>query len=374
MSNIASPGQGIFPKDGLKSLISAGRIQTLKNFTESHVGPASIDITTTGEVYRVERVLQPNPRNNETVRNILPWMNATRIQIGDVLEVGVSYLAKASIDVNLPPGMYAFFNAKSTSGRNFLFVRTLADQMFMFDSADRRNAGYSGEIWLVIEPLSFPVVLTEKECYNQGRVFNADTRFSQKHLDDLLIEHDILFRRDQTPYPQGKLSHFTHDGSVLSTLHARDGLVGYRAKHSTKPLDLSARGLNPCDYFEPVYAEQLKEGEEHSWGVSIDAGWYYLLSTEEMFKVPDHHTAELIALDRRLGDIFTHFAGFFDPGFFGTATLEIYSPRKVFLRHGQPFARFVFEKCRSDAPSYATGHNYQGQVGTKLPKQFFDWK
>jgi dCTP deaminase len=110
--------------------------------------------------------------------------------------------------------------------------------------------------------------------------------------------------------------------------------------------------------------------DEESWGIALQPGRCYLLSTNEMFKVPDDHCSELVALDPRFGHVFSHFAGFFDPGFFGTATLEVYSalPAPVFLRHKQPFAKFVLEKLRSPTVPYA--NNYQGQIGTKLPKQF----
>ena len=372
--SIEYSGMGVFPRSTLFSLIFAQRIESLKNFSEEHVGPASVDLTTTGEAYRIDTVLQPDAKKGETIRTLLPWMNAKKIEVGDTMEVGVSYLAKATVNVNFPPQVYAYFNAKSTSGRNFLFVRTLADEMFMFDAADRRHEGYSGEIWLLLEPLTYPIVLTDKECYNQARVFNADTRCAQADLDRILLDHNILFRRDRIQYRQGELSYFTHDGTVLTTLYAKDGVVGFRAKHTTRSLALTDRSVDPHDYFEPVSAEQLEKGNDRSWGVRIEAGWYYLLNTIEMIKVPEGYAAELIALDRRLGDIFTHFAGFFDPGFFGTATLEIYSPRRVFLRHGQPFARFVFERLAAPSPLYGEKSNYQGQVGTRLPKQFAPWE
>ena len=369
--------KGVFPKADLLELVANGRLKKLEGFDEQHVGVASVDLTTTGEAYRVEKMLQPNPRHdNDTIRKLLPAMGATPIKLGDTLEPGGSYLAKAALDVNFPPGIYGYLNAKSTSGRNFVRVRSVADRIYMYDSVDERHKGYTGELWLLIEPLVYPIVFTNKECYTQMRVFNGDTRFAQTDLDGLLEKTDLLYRAvDQKPYEQGGLSHFTHDGSILCTLNAKDGLVGYRAKKTRRPLDLAARNVDPREYFEPVYAEQFAPEGEDSWGVQLEAGEYYLLSTKEMLKVPTHVTAELIGLDRRIGDIFTHFAGFFDPGFFGTGTLEVHSAQgNVFLRHKHPFARFVIEYLRSEAESYAARGTYHGQIGTKLPKQFAPWK
>lgn len=368
--------KGVFPQSDLLELIDNKRLKTLSGFKQGHVGVASIDLTTTGEAYRIEKVLQPNPHNNETVRSLLASMSATPIKLGDILEPNCSYLVKATVDVNFPPGIYGYLNAKSTSGRNFVHVRTLADRIYMFDSVDMRHEGYSGELWLLIEPLVYPIVLTNDECYTQMRVFNGDTRFKQEDLDRLLEKHDLLYRaKDKEPYPQGGLSHFTHDGTVLCTLHAKNGLVGFRAKRTRRPLDLASRNLDPKEYFYPVYAEQFKSETDECWGVQLEAGEYYLLSTREMLKVPTHLSAELIGLDRRIGDIFMHFAGFFDSGWFGTGTLEVQSSRSnIFLRHKQPFARFQIEYLRSETESYATKGTYQGQIGTKLPKQFIAWQ
>lgn len=367
---------GVFPKADLQALIDNGRIIVGKTFSPQHVGEASIDVTITDEVYIIDRVLQPNQKHGETVRGLLPMMGAKKTSLGEIVNVGSHCLAKASIELNFPPGMYGFFNAKSTSGRLFVFVRTLADRVFMFDSADRRREGYSGEVWLVIEPLAFPVVLSSEECFNQLRVFDGDTRFDEGDLLRLLQTEDLLYRRDgKTPYAQGELSLFTNDGSVLCTLYAKGcEHIGYKTKlGDVKAINLSDRNLDPRAYFEPLYAQQLIKDHEGSWGVQVEAGRHLLLATGQMFKVPTICSSELVALDRRLGDVFTHFAGYFDPGFFGTGTLEVFSPRTVFLRHGQPLARFTLERMRSQAPSYAERGTYAGQVATRLPKQFAPW-
>jgi deoxycytidine triphosphate deaminase len=363
---------GVFGQEDLRNLVKNGRIKPLATFDDSHIGPASIDLTVTDEVYRVKNLLQPSQLVSETVRSLIPKMGATKVPLGTTMMVGETYLAKGSIDVNFPPGMYGYFNAKSSSGRNFLFVRTLADGVHMFDSVDRREKGYTGEVWLVLQPLAFSIILTNKERYNQLRVFNADTRFRQADLDVLLQKEDLLFRRkNKEPYAQGDLSLFTQDGSVLCTLNAPAGkLVGYKTKNSGAPLDLTSRGVDPRDYFEPVYAESLTEDDTEMGCFRVEGGCHYLLSTNEIFRVPESYTAELVALDTRLGFFFTHFAGFFDPGWFGTATLEVYAPYTTILRHKQPIARFIFECMKSKTTSYAKTGTYQGQIKTQLPKQF----
>jgi deoxycytidine triphosphate deaminase len=372
MNSIVYPGRGVYSGQDLRSAIAAGRIETLSGFNPKHVGSASIDLTVTGEeMYHVERMFRPMAQRHESVRDVLKLMRPRPIKTGDELIPGHEYLMKATVNANFPPGMYAYKNAKSTSGRNFLMVRTITDRHGWFDTLDKRNQGFTGEVWLSVQPLGYGVHLTQDECYNQMRVFDGDTRLKNDDLNQLLAKQDLFFRRDGTPYKQSELSLFSNDGTLFCTLHAPGKkLVGFRLKRTKKVLDLTARNVDPSDFWEPLYAEEAIPGDPESGFVHLRAGDMYLLSTHEMFKVPDNMCAELRALDPRLGMFFSHFAGFFDNGFFGTATLEVLAPFDMVLRHGDPVARFELELLRSAADSYAITGNYQAQVNTNLAKQF----
>lgn len=376
MNVIVYPGKGVYSENDLRAAVDAGRIEPLNGFTESHIGPASVDLTVTGEdMYHVERLFRPMSQRQENVRDVLKLMCPKPVKLGDEILPGHEYVMKATVNANFPPGMYAYKNAKSTSGRNFNLVRTLTDRHGWFDTLDKRSEGFTGEVWLAIQPLSHGFILTQKECYNQVRVFDGDTRFKNDDLKRLLATEDLLFRRDGTPYKQGELSLFSNDGSVFCTLYAPGKkLIGYKVRRTRKILDLTDRKLNPHEYFEPVYSEEAIPGDPDSGFVTLRAGDMYLLSTNEMLKVPRHLCAELRALDPRLGIFFSHFAGFFDPGFFGTATLEVLAPFDMVLRHGDPIARFEFEKMRSETISYSEKGTYHHQVETQLPKQFHAWE
>ncbi len=367
---------GVFSQNDLLALIKNGRVRPVSGFKEKHVGPASIDLTVGGtDMYKVEKLFRPRSQVNECVYDILDMMGATSISLGHEMFHGFEYIAKASVSANFSPGLYAYANAKSTSGRNFLLVRTIADRLGWFDTVDKRNEGYTGDIWIVMQPLVYPVVLNQSECFNQLRVFDGDTRFNEKDLKETLEKCNLLYRRDQAPYPQEKLRLFSGDGSVFCTLYAPGKkLVGYKAKKSRRAIDFSLKHLDPREYFSPVYAEEAIRGNPESGFVRLEAGEHYLFSTNEMIKVPKNLCAELRALDPRMGLFFSHFAGFFDPGFFGTATLEVLAPYDMVLRHKDPVARFVFEKMRSSTVSYEEKGNYNLQIETALPKQFAPWE
>lgn len=368
---------GVFSQNDLSGLVKAGRIIPLQGFLDSHVGPASLDLTISGDnVFELDRAFKPSARKGETVRELLQHFGVRgglkSIGLGETLYPGKAYLAKASVDVNFSPGMYAFTNAKSSSGRNFLLVRVIADYCGEFDSIDKRREGYTGEVWFLMQPLAYPIVLTNKEAYIQMRVFDGDTRFSERDLQAALQTHDFLYRHDGAVYKQGELSLFAEDGSVLTTLWAKAGkLVGFRAISRTDgpALDLAGRELDPREYFDPVYA--LPDPSDAEGGlVELSQSDCYLLSPNEQFSVPVELCSELRMLDPRLGLFFSHFAGFFDPGFFGTPTLEVVSVMPTTLRHKDVVGRFGLERVRSAAPSYALQGNYAGQKRTRLPKQF----
>jgi dCTP deaminase len=181
-----------------------------------------------------------------------------------------------------------------------------------------------------------------------------------------LMTNDVLLRRNGIPYNQGELSLESGDGTFFMTVFAPPrGFMGYRAIENLEPIDLSvsAGSVDPSNYFEPVYAEE--DGT-----LELLAGEYYLLSTKEIVRVPVDLSAEIRAMDTRLGIFFSHFAGFIDPGFSGTITLEVMAPLGMTLRRGDPVARLLFEKVVGATDSYALTGNYAKQIQTGLPKQF----
>ncbi len=371
------PGKGAFSKSDLQDLIAAERIKTLPGFEGKHVGPASIDITVSSEeVYQVSQLLRPSGKRREKVRDMLKSLDAKRVRMGSVLGTGHKYVAKATVNGNFPAGLYGYSNAKSTSGRNMCLCRTIADEVEGFDTLDRRWENWTGEIWLTIEPFVFPIVLTDKECYAQIRMFDGDTRFHESDLKKELQKRDFLFKQDGSRYNLGELELTTGDGTIFTTLYAKAGrLVGFKAKRTLEPLNLTARGLHPESHFIPVYAE--KDPTDPDGGmVTLEAGHFYLLSTNEVLDVPEHLCAELVALHPRLGLFFSHFAGFFDPGFKGVPTLEVTPIIRTTLRHREAVGCFRYERMRSKTESYAVVGNYSGQKRTTLPKQFHlprDW-
>lgn len=352
----------------LCNLYKNSSIIGLKYFDTSHIGPASIDITAEDEIYEIDRMIQPLDWYDETIRDLLPNMGARRIDRNSILKVGKYYLAKASVDLDIDSDYYATFNAKSSSGRNFIFCRIIADKIHTFDYINNQNKVYKGELWVLILPLAFDIIIDDERL--------VQMRLGK--LDKSQIIHkssDILTKRSSEVNENINIE--THDNSIITTAYIQPGkIIGYKCLNNSSPISLSNRNLDHRSYFEPIYAKVSLEKEKEIYYIELAANNYYLLATNEVLNIPDNISSELLAIDTKLGLYFSHFAGFFDPGFVGTATLEIMSPYDIIIRHKQPIGKFIFEKLDEitdkvySSPNSGTG-NYQGQMEVKLPKQFY---
>lgn len=108
---------------------------------------------------------------------------------------------------------------------------------------------------------------------------------------------------------------------------------------------------------------------------------FHLLLSLEKVKVPPQLACEMVAYDPTSGELRTHYAGFFDPGFGcsgpgrggSRAALEVRAHDVPFIvEHGQSVCKLSFERMASAPvnPYGALGNShYQGQSST-LSKHF----
>ncbi len=152
--------------------------------------------------------------------------------------------------------------------------------------------------------------------------------------------------------------------------------VGYRAKKNSSLLDLSREyHYHPGDYWEPVYADRARR-------LILEPEEFYLLTSDETLRIPPEYAAEMTAYDPSSGELRTHYAGFFDPGFgYGELgnvagvqpVLEVRAHDVPFMiEHGQKICTLTFERMLQ-APDKlygaGIGSSYQGQ-GLILSKHF----
>lgn len=269
--------------------------------------------------------------------------------------------------------MRARANPKSSTGRLDVFTRVLTDYSDQFDDI---RPEYRGPLWLEVVPLSFTVRVRAGLALNQLRLVIGANALSYRELREVHDrQHPILYGRGK-PFDYRNLP---EAAGVFLTLDLRGdagGQVGYRARDPAPLIDMAAvDAYNPDEYWEPVVRE---EGDR----VVLAPERFYLLLSEESVAVPPNLAAEMTAYDPTAGELRTHYAGFFDPGFgwdrAGTlhgsrAALEVRAHDVAFMvEQGQRVCRLTFERML-DEPDRLYGadlaSNYQGQVET-LGKHF----
>lgn len=324
------------------------------------ISPASVDVTFSDEAYRLERYTLP--RVGERVREMFPIFGATRHSLSIPFEVDVSYLVKINEMIRFPNGIYGWANPKSSTGRTDYHAQLISDGSSEFDGIPD---GFQGETFCIVTPNSFPGLFSYGESLSQVRVFNRDTRLSKYELEGEWRNNALFLSKDGEPIAFESIK-VDKNGCVSMTVDIpKKGLIGYKSRLTRKIFDFSRRDYRVNDWFEPIYGDCTGILE-------LEPGRFYILYTKQQIRVPNHLAAEMSPMSARNGEFRSHYAGFFDPGFCGTITLEVRSPISFALRDDQPVGDVRFERVLAipKKPYGMSGHNYQGQIGPKLSKHF----
>lgn len=266
------------------------------------------------------------------------------LRAGAILELKRPYLIPLLEEVDLPDHVRAQTNPKSSTGRLDIFTRVVTDRNYRFDEIP---AGYRGRLYLEVVPLSFTVKVSRGLTLNQLRLLIGDARCTDEHLRQIHEEEPLLFRgrkaiaASELPLARGLFLSLDLRGRTTSR-------IGYRARKNSQLLDLSSRSTYDWqDFWEPV--RPVRGGK-----VILEPEEFYLLLSAEGTRIPPRWAAEMAAYDPTAGELRTHYAGFFDPGFGydrdrrrpGTrAALEVRARDVPFMvEHGQPLAKLQFEE------------------------------
>jgi dCTP deaminase len=365
--------EGVLPSQYLEAAIRAGVIDAgAFTIPPDNVQPASLDLRLGEVAYRIRCSFLPA---GETVERRVKDFVVDEINLhreGAVLETNRPYLIPLKERLSLPAGVRGRANPKSSTGRADVFTRVITDGSARFDDI---AAGYHGNLYLEVVPLSFPVRVREDLSLNQLRLAVGRTELTD---DDLRATHaaEPLLFVDGTPVPAAELD-LAHGLFLGLDLRGdRTGRVGYRARESAPLLDLTVTGQSdPEHYWEAVRRE---EGDR----IILSPRHFYLLMSREAVTVPPTLAAEMTAYDPTSGELRTHYAGFFDPGFGydptgritgSTAALEVRAHDVPFMvEHRQPVCKLTFERMLEQPTllyGQGIGSNYQGQTET-LGKHF----
>jgi len=336
------------------------------------VQPASVDLRLGEHAWALRCSFLPD--SNSTVEEKIEDIAFERIDLRDgaTLERDRPYLVPLIEELRLPEEIRAKANPKSSTGRLDVFTRVLTDRNHRFDEI---AGGYRGKLYLEVVPRTFAIRVKTGLALNQVRLMSADARLSDAELFALHAQSPLLYR-DSQPVAESELS--LSDGLFLSldVSGSAESIVGYRAKKNSLPIDLTRAGaLKWRDYWEPVHPE--KGGR-----IVLEPEVFYLLLSAEGVSIPPSYAAEMLAYDPTAGELRTHYAGFFDPGFGyhrdqtaqgSRAALEVRARDVSFMvEHRQPVCKLAFERMAEEPDvlyGKDIGSNYQGQL-TMLSKHF----
>jgi dCTP deaminase len=364
---------GVLPSQLLREAIANGwMVADPWRIPGESVQPASIDLRLGEHAWALRCSFLPD--SHSSVEEKIADIAFERIDLRDgaTLERDRPYLVPLIEELRLPDGVRAKANPKSSTGRLDVFTRVLTDRNHRFDEI---AAGYGGKLYLEIVPRTFAIRVKTGLALNQVRMMSGDARLDDAELTSLHGSAPLLYR-DGRPVDESEIS--VADGLFLSLdlSGSAESIVGYRAKKNSLPIDLTKVGaLKWRDYWEPVHPEQGAR-------IVLEPEIFYLLLSSEGVSIPPSFAAEMLAYDPTAGELRTHYAGFFDPGFGfhrdqtapgSRAALEVRARDVSFMvEHRQPVCKLAFERMAEEPDvlyGKDIGSNYQGQM-TMLSKHF----
>jgi dCTP deaminase len=365
----------VLPSQQLREAVTSGWVSAGDwRIPMESIQPASLDLRLGDFAWALRCSFLPD--SNSTVEEKIEDLAFQKIDLRDgaTLERDRPYLVPLIEELHLPLNIRAKTNPKSSTGRLDVFTRVITDRNHRFDEI---TAGYHGKLYLEVVPRSFAIHVQTGLSLNQVRLISGEARLSDEQLETVHEEFPLLYL-DSHPLRASELS--LADGLFLSLdiSGPPENIVGYRAKKNSLPVDLGRTGaLKWQDYWDPVHPEK---GDR----IVLEPEVFYLLLSAEGVSIPPPYAAEMLAYDPTAGELRTHYAGFFDPGFGysqrkkrhgSRAALEVRARDVPFMvEHRQPLCKLAFERMAADPDvlyGQDLGSNYQGQQ-TMLGKHFVE--
>lgn len=299
--------------------------------------PASVDLPIGEYLIRLKQAFLPIHKSPQDV-----IADSTKVLLGSegaVLMVGEVYLLPINILMRLRSRFTAVFNTKSSLGRLGVQTYVIGDTG---QTVDFLPEEYHGRLYLVVRPLTFPIVVREGDCLTQVRFkYFADCGFKERRVS-------LSVNLQHANEPIGYVS-------IASGVEAIDlnKVSHYRLR----------------DYFLPVELDEtsILQLQQHR---------LYILSSNEEVSFLGCEAGEILPYHSSGEDIRIHYAGFVDP-WFGSSersciVFEIRCFYQSLLVHGQVISEMIVEQVYPTTKrKYGVkgGNSYEGQ-SLRLSKYF----
>src|SRR6266478_2591632 len=376
----SSMSDGVLSDRELRQAVRDGWIVSPVAIDDQQFQPASLDLRLGPDAYQLRASFLPF---RESVQSRLGERGLAESDLvidqlsltgaGATLQRGSVYLVPLLESLALPADVRGRSNPKSTSGRLDIFTRVITDATPRFDEV---RAGYHGPLYLEVSPQSFPIRVHAGASLNQLRLLSGQTAIADAELTRIYRQTPLLYDDDGRPIPLERVA--VNDGLCMGVdLSGRltGSIIGYRAQPNPPAVDWSrVDHYDPAEFWEPI-----------KWAARdayiLEANRFYILVSKERIRVPPEFAAEMVVYDAGAGEIRTHYAGFFDPGFgfgdgsvLGTKVVMEVRAREVPFQvyDGQTSFKVGFERLRSRPErvyGVGLGSSYQHQTLT-LSKHF----
>jgi dCTP deaminase len=304
---------GVLADRDLRAALASGWIRADQPVAERQVQPASLDLRLGPVAYQLRASFLPFREkvqarlSQDAVLDVDLVIDRLSLDAGVTLQRGSVYLVPLLESLVLPPDVRGRSNPKSTTGRLDIFTRVITDGTPRFDEI---APGYHGPLYLEVCPQSFPVRVQTGVSLNQLRLMRGRTSMSDDALRRLYGECPLLYDDDDRAIALERVTF--NDGLCMGIdLSGRltGGIIGYRAQPNPPSVDLSRIGAYDAEEFW----EPIKRPSRDCY--ILEANRFYILVSKERIRVPPEYAAEMVVYDAGAGEIRTHYAGFFDPGF-----------------------------------------------------------
>lgn len=353
-------------------MVDERRISSEFTIRDQQFQPASLDLRLGEKAHRVQCSFLPGRRTIESKLSDFTIHTLNLID-GAVLEPGIVYIIPLMEQLSLPEGIRARANPRSTTGRLDIFTRVITDHSDQFDEI---KENYEGPLFLEFLSRSFPIKVKRGLSLGQVRFIRGNCRCTDDDITDL--------------YEQGQTLLYERNESVeIAEIMLREGLflrvdlggisdtrcVGYKARRNSRLIDLErVKYYRILDFWEPVFRD--KNGR-----IILEKDDFYLLTSKEKVSIPPSYAAEMVAYEQTSGELRTHYAGFFDPGFgYGpggnvrgtVAVMEVRALDAPFMvEDGQRFCKLQLERMAEcpdviyGAKEIGSAYQFQGLAPSK---------
>jgi len=276
-----------------------------------------------------------------------------------LLKPGSVYVIKSLEKLRIPKNYYGISDARSSLARIGCGGCAATTRNGIIDSDF-----YNKEpefVYFKIEPQAFPIILKRGETRPIQIRFreNGSGPLSAREIEEIYGDKVVL--KDNENMIKFNHNLLDENGLVLKLNTFR---YYVQKKNVKTPIDISKK-----DYYSP---EEFFEYIENGECVILKPNRLYLFGTKENISFDKMVCGDLVRSPDTLGQgLSNNFARFFDPGFSGEVTLEVwvYKDKPWQLFDGQYFGRILIEKLDSE-PLRSYEGTYKGQRAPRLPKMF----